>query len=195
MEIPSLILNFDPEQLLELAQDNIPLLLLITFLLMIVQNAFSVFPLLLLITINISIFGSFYGYLWSWFSSVAGAAVTFFIVRNGLQVFSKKKIARKLIKQIENNEFYFVFLMRIFPLLPNSIINIAVGMSAVKLKWFFYGTILGNMIYIFILTLIPIGLMSEGVGFYLIIMMIILFVMGVIIWRRYNKKKKQSHGL
>ncbi|NIK79552.1 putative membrane protein YdjX (TVP38/TMEM64 family) [Paenibacillus castaneae] len=190
-----MILNFDPEQLLELAQDNIPLLLLITFLLMIVQNAFSVFPLLLLITINISIFGSFYGYLWSWFSSVAGAAVTFFIVRNGLQVFSKKKIARKLIKQIENNEFYFVFLMRIFPLLPNSIINIAVGMSAVKLKWFFYGTILGNMIYIFILTLIPIGLMSEGVGFYLIIMMIILFVMGVIIWRRYNKKKKQSHGL
>jgi uncharacterized membrane protein YdjX (TVP38/TMEM64 family) len=193
--IPSLIMNWDPEQVLALANDNIPLLLLITFLLMLVQNMLSFFPLLLLFTINISLFGLFYGYLWSFFSSVVGNVVAFLIVRNGLQGFLIKKINQNLINKIENNGFYFVFMMRIFPLLPTSIINVAVGMSTVKLKGFLYGTIFGNMIYLFVLALIPMGLMSEDSDIYLYVIIGVLLLIGLVMWRKHAKKKKHDQGV
>ncbi len=195
MGIPSLLLNWNPEQVLKLANDNIPLLLLITLLLMLVQNIFSFFPLLLLITVNISFFGFLYGYLWSWLSSIAGAVVAFLIVRHGLQGFFIKKINQNMIKRIENNGFYYVFLMRIFPLLPTSIINTAVGLSTVKLKGFFYGTILGNMIYLFVLFLIPMGLMSEESDIYLFATIVIVLIAGAVMWRKYIKKKEQAQEL
>jgi uncharacterized membrane protein YdjX (TVP38/TMEM64 family) len=193
--IPSLIMNWDPEQVLALANDNIPLLLLITFLLMLVQNMLSFFPLLLLFTINISLFGLFYGYLWSFFSSVVGNVVAFLIVRNGLQGFLIKKINQNLINKIEKNGFYFVFMMRIFPLLPTSIINVAVGMSTVKLKGFLYGTIFGNMIYLFVLALIPMGLMSEDSDIYLYVIIAVLLLIGLVMWRKHAKKKKHNQGV
>ncbi|WP_373232872.1 TVP38/TMEM64 family protein [Cohnella sp.] len=188
-------MNWNPEQVLKLANDNIPLLLLITLLLMLVQNIFSFFPLLLLITVNISFFGFLYGYLWSWLSSIAGAVVAFLIVRHGLQGFFIKKINQNMIKRIENNGFYYVFLMRIFPLLPTSIINTAVGLSTVKLKGFFYGTILGNMIYLFVLFLIPMGLMSEESDIYLFATIVIVLIAGAVMWRKYIKKKEQAQEL
>lgn len=193
-DVPSLIMNWDPEQMLGLANDNIPLLLLLTLLLMIVQNIFSFFPLLLLVTINISLFGLFYGYLWSLFSSVVAASFTFLIVRNGLQGFLIKKVKQNLITKIENNGFYFVFMMRIIPILPTSIINIAVGMSTVRFKGFLYGTIFGNMIYLFVLFLIPMGLMSEDSDMYLYIIVVVMLIIGaILLWRKYAKKKASAN--
>lgn len=185
-------MNWDPQQILDLANDNIPLLLLITLLLMLLQNILSFFPLLLLVTINISMFGFLYGYLWSWISSIAGSIVAFLIVRYGLQSFFIKKVNYNLIQKIEKNGFYFVFMMRIIPVLPTSIINIAVGLSTVKLKGFLYGTILGNMIYLFVLALIPMGLMSEEANTYIFAIIVILLIAFAIFWRKMKKRKEQE---
>lgn len=185
-------MNWDPQQILDLANDNILLLLLITLLLMLLQNILSFFPLLLLVTVNISLFGFLYGYLWSLVSSIAGSLAAFLLVRYGLQSFFINKINVKLIQRIERNGFYVVFMMRIFPLLPTSIVNIAVGLSTVKWRGFLYGTIFGNMIYLFVLALIPAGLMSESVDAYVLVVIFILLIAAVIFWRIKAKTREKA---
>jgi len=158
-DLLSFIPYWNPEQLLQLANNNFALLLLITLFLMIIQNLFSVIPLLLLISINVSLFDFIYGYLWSWLTSVLGAIVTFHIARSGFQRFFRLRNQR-IINRIERNGFYFVLIGKLFPLIPSSVINIAAGVSSVSFKRFTYGTLIGNLIYLFVLSLIHIGFKS-----------------------------------
>jgi uncharacterized membrane protein YdjX (TVP38/TMEM64 family) len=191
-DITAWITNWNPEQVLKLANDNIPLLLLITLLLMIIQSMLSFFPIILLVTINFSLFGIFYGYLWSLISSVIGAVVAFLIVRHGVQSYFIKKINQNMIEKIERNGFSFVFMMRIFPLLPTSLINIGVGLSTVKINKFINGTLLGNMIYFFVLALIPLGLISKNADIYLYAFVAVVIVTGIVIWLYRSKQKRKQ---
>jgi len=162
-DLLSFIPYWNPEQLLQLANHNFVLLLLITFCLMIIQNLFSVIPLLLLISINVSLFDFMYGYLWSWLTSVLGAVITFLIARSGFQRFFRLRNQR-VINRIERNGFYFVLIGKLFPLIPSSVINIAAGLSTVSFKRFAYGTLIGNLIYLSVLSLIHIGFKSVFYG-------------------------------
>src|SRR3954462_15298054 len=48
---------------------------------MVIQNSFTVIPLILVITINIALFGFLKGFLWSWFTSVIAGILIFLSVR------------------------------------------------------------------------------------------------------------------
>ncbi|RXZ81737.1 DedA family protein [Paenibacillaceae bacterium] len=159
-DLLSFIPYWDPQQLVALANDNIMLLLLVTLLLMVVQNLFTVLPLLLLVSINVSIFGFLYGYLWSWLTSVIGAVIAFLIIRSGVQRFFLRFLNQKLLDRFERSGFYYVLIGRLFPLIPTSMVNIAAGISSIPIKAFTYGTLIGNMFYLLVLSLIPMGLMS-----------------------------------
>ena len=47
--------------------ENIFFILSITLLIMSIQNIFTVIPLILVLTVNYTLFGFLYGFLWSWF--------------------------------------------------------------------------------------------------------------------------------
>ena len=87
---------------------------------MIIQNSFTVFPLVLVITINISLFGYANGFLWSWFSSVIAAILVFYGVRYLFQEILIDKFKPELLEKIDANGFAYVFQARIFPLVPTS---------------------------------------------------------------------------
>ncbi len=163
---------------------------------MIIQNSFTVIPLILVITINIALFGFLKGFLWSWFSSVVAGAIVFGVIRYLLYDFASRKISAKQLSRIEENGFAYVFSARVMPLVPTSLVNILSGLSSIGLKSFILGTALGNFIYFFLLGLVPAGVISSDVNNY--VLAAILIGMLTVFWwlgrfkRRKNRKMKIS---
>ncbi|WP_157076656.1 TVP38/TMEM64 family protein [Sutcliffiella cohnii] len=172
----SLLLDGDIEGLRAMMEDNLLSTIFFTLLFMVIQNAVSVIPLILIVTINVLFFGFAYGYVWSFFTSVIGCIITFLVVRFWLQDFFMDKLNETIQKKIEENGTFFVFISRLVPVAPTSLINIASAVSTVSFKQYLIGTLFGNMIYIFFLSLIPLGLMSAEVEKFVLILIAIIAI-------------------
>lgn len=162
----------------------------ITFIIMVIQNSFTIIPLILIISINYALFGFFNGLLWSWFTSIIGAAIWFYGSRYFFHDWVQRKTNPDLLARMENNGFLFVFQARIIPFVPTSLINIIGGLSTIRFKHFIIGTIAGNFIFFFVLSLIPAGLMSGNADNY-ILLSITLLLLGFVIFFRVKKKGKR----
>ncbi|OEF97784.1 TVP38/TMEM64 family protein [Desulfuribacillus alkaliarsenatis] len=181
------------ETLRILSSENLFLTFVLTLILMIVQNTFTVIPLILLITFNITLFGFVYGYLWSWFTSVIAAAIVFFAVRYFFQDYVLRKIQPGVKEKAEENGFMYVFIGRVFPFVPTSLINIAAGVFAIRFDHFLIATIFGNLIYFFVLSLIPLGILAADLDRY-VLALLALAAVSVFLVRTYYKKKKAANG-
>jgi uncharacterized membrane protein YdjX (TVP38/TMEM64 family) len=177
---------------IEKASGGIMILLAISLMLMIIQNLFTVIPLILLISINVSIYGFWYGYLWSWFSSIIGGVISFLVVRYWFQTLFDKWINVKVKQKIADKGFYYIFIGRVFPFMPTSVVNIAAGASTIRLHHFIWSTVAGNLIYMFFLALIPLGILSMELEktLYIIIGVLAALFIGAY---KIMKKKQNSH--
>jgi uncharacterized membrane protein YdjX (TVP38/TMEM64 family) len=166
--------------------NRISILLFSTFV-MIIQNTFTIIPLLIVITINITFFGFLLGFLWSWLTSILAAIIIFFLVRYLFQSWLLSKVDEKLVEKVENKGFLYVFEARIIPFVPTSLVNILAGVSSIKFSSFLLGTVFGNFIYFFVLALIPAGFLSSTINEYILggIFLIVLTFYYV-----YSKKRK-----
>ncbi len=160
-----------------------------TFIIMVIQNSFTIIPLIIIITINYALFGFFNGLIWSWFTSIIAAGIWFFGSRYFFNDWVQKKTNPELLSKMEKNGLLFVFQARIIPFVPTSLINILSGLSSIKFKHFMVGTMFGNLIFFFVLSLIPAGLM-EGNMEQNILLGIVLVLVGVIVFYRIRKKQK-----
>lgn len=179
-------------QFSDIAQSSsVWVLLFMTLVLMIIQNLFTIVPLVLLVTFNLVLFGFTYGYLWSITTSIVGAIVCFFAVRFWFQSFFLAKVNPHVKARIERNGFVYVLIARIFPFVPTSLINIASGISTIQFRHFLLSTLIGNTIYIFGLVLIIQGIMSLRVEKYIYIIIASLLVLYFIYYmmRRYHARK------
>lgn len=156
------LLSGDPDALKHVAGGRMWVLLLFTLLLMTIQNLFTIIPLLLMISLNLSLFGFVQGYLWSWLTSILGAVISFGATRYWFQPFFTKYMKKGIRQRIEDEGFWFVFIGRIFPFMATSVVNIASGMSSIGLKPFLYATVWGNLIYFLVLTFISKGILSVA---------------------------------
>ena len=141
---------------------------------MVIQNSFTVIPLILVITINIALFGFLKGFLWSWFTSVIAGILIFLSVRYFFSHIVSGKISGKQLSRIEEKGFAYIFSARVMPLIPTSLINILGGLSSIRLYSFMAATALGNFIYFFLLALVPAGIISSGMNNYLAAGMVIV---------------------
>lgn len=92
--------DLSPRLILELAHNNLNFVILIMMLLMFLQNLFTFIPLILVITINIALFGFWRGYFFSTFSSVIGSTLIFLSIRYFFaNLFTSEKL-RKYEQQI-----------------------------------------------------------------------------------------------
>lgn len=160
-----------------------------TFIIMVIQNSFTIIPLIIIITINYALFGFFNGLLWSWLTSIIAAGIWFFGSRYFFNDWVQKKTNQELLSKMEQNGLLFVFQARIIPFVPTSLINILSGLSSIKFKHFLVGTMFGNLIFFFVLSLIPAGLM-EGNMEQNILLGIALVLVGLVVFYRIRKKQK-----
>ncbi len=169
--------------------NQISILLFSTFF-MLIQNTFTIIPLLVVISINITFFGFLLGFLWSWLTSIFAAIIIFFLVRYLFQSWLLSKVDEKLVEKVENKGFLYVFEARIFPFVPTSLVNILAGVSSIKFSSFLFGTLFGNFIYFFVLALIPAGFLSSSINEYIIGGVVLLVLIFCYVYSKIRATKK-----
>lgn len=137
------------------------MIMLSMLVIMVIQNVFTLIPLILVISVNISLFGFWNGYLWSWATSVVGGVIVFLAARYWFSEFLMNKLHPRWLDHVERKGPWFVFLGRVIPFIPTSIVNIAAGASVVSLKHFAVGTIIGNLLFFFFMSLVSYGVTSA----------------------------------
>jgi uncharacterized membrane protein YdjX (TVP38/TMEM64 family) len=190
-ELYPLLKSGDIETIIASFKGNIVNQLTFSLIIMVIQNSFTLIPLILVITLNYTLFGFVNGFIWSWVTSIIAAAIMFVGSRYYFQNWVVKKTDPKLLAKMEDNGLLFVFQARIFPFVPTSLINILGGVSSIKFKDFIIGTITGNFIFFFLLSLIPAGLMSGKTND-LILIIITLVLLAFVLLFRYKIKQKRK---
>ncbi len=190
-QIITLLVNQDIEATQDFLDDNMLHAVVFMLVIMILQNSFTVFPLLLVISINITLFGFINGFLLSWISSIIAAIAVFYSVRYLFQERLIEKFKPELLKKIDANGFSYVFQARVFPLVPTSLVNILGGLSTVRIWPFILATTIGNFLFFFALALIPAGLLSEELDETLIWVVLIGAILAYYLFKLVRKKRKQ----
>ncbi|OLO27870.1 hypothetical protein BTR23_18840 [Alkalihalophilus pseudofirmus] len=187
--VVSLIRNGDVQSIQSTMDGSIIYKLLFSLIAMVVQNTFTIIPLILLISINVTLFGFLYGFIWSWLSSIIAAIIVFITVRYFFQGSLIHKVSPKLLAKAKKKGFLYVFEARIFPFVPTSIVNIVSGLSPIQLKFFIFGTLIGNFIYFLALSLIPLALLSMNIDKYVIGIIIVLSVLSFFVYKMFHHRK------
>jgi Uncharacterized conserved protein len=161
-DVARTVINGDIDGLREMSSDNLLQMLMITFVAMLLQNLFTVIPLILLATINVAMFGIGYGYLWTWLSSVAAALIVFLLTRYWLQSWLMRKVNESIKERIARYGMIYVLVCRIIPVMPSSLINMAAGASTIRFTHFFIGTLVGNLLFMSVLAGVTVGFMEAA---------------------------------
>ena len=189
-DLITLLIIGDIDKIRSFLMSNIAYAFFFMFLVMVIQNSFTVFPLILVISINLSLFGFINGFLWSWLTSVLASTLVFYGVRYIFQGMIIEKFNPKLIEKVDANGFAYVFQARIFPFVPTSLVNILAGLSTIRIMPFTIATALGNSLYFFALALIPAGIIKADLNEYVVWVIILVAVLLYYLFKLLQKKRK-----
>lgn len=125
-------------------------------LLIILESILPMLPLSVFITLNMVSFGPLFGFLISWISTIIGCMLSFTLFRHFFQKklyrFIKKKEKDQfanIMKTISNINFSNLVILIAIPFSPAFFINIAAGVSKVKIEKFFMAVIIGKMVMVY----------------------------------------------
>lgn len=179
----------DIEAARDLFNENAARALFVLFVAMTTQNAIAMIPVALIVTASVVLFGYVRGVLWSWATSVVGAAIVFLAARYVLQDLLANKATPKLKQKIEENGWMYLFAARTFPFAPTSVINIVAAASSIRFKPYMLATALGNLIYFSAIGLIPLGVVTLEIEYVVFIGLSVLIVVYALY--RYRSKRNR----
>lgn len=175
---------------------NFMTMIALTFLIMLIQHSFTIFPLILVISINVLLYGFIPGFLWSWFASILASAIVFYAVRYLFGDLVVRKIPKAVLHSLDENGFMYVFQARIVPFIPTSLVNLAAGLSHIRFLPFILATTFGNFIFFLLLALVSEGILEATMEqLSLLGVAVVAFIIYMIMmWRKRKWKKKSSHA-
>ncbi|MFC3747981.1 TVP38/TMEM64 family protein [Paenibacillus sp. GCM10012306] len=167
-----------------------PYILLVTIPLTLLQSLFGFFPLAILIVLHVSVFDVIGGMLISWLTCNLGGILVYFLCRRYLFDWFDRKWTKKLKRydkwqrNLDRYGIWTLVLLRTIPILPNNIINLMSAVSPLSTASFIWGTVLGNLSYIWLFGTLSSTLIvpKEDWGVYLtwysvfIVILIVVFV-------------------
>jgi uncharacterized membrane protein YdjX (TVP38/TMEM64 family) len=95
-----------------------------------------------------AIFGTFWGTVWTTIGAVLAALISFLFSRTIGRDLMKHKLGNQwqnLDREISRGGLFYVIALRLLPLIPYGIINFAAGLTAIKFRDYFFGTLLGTV--------------------------------------------------
>ncbi|MFJ8530108.1 TVP38/TMEM64 family protein [Bacillus sp. NPDC094106] len=124
-----------------------------------VEALIPALPLIVFVMANAVAFGLWLGFFYSWFGSVLGALIVFFVIRRfGRSRFfsflNKHAKVRSAMGWIERKGFAPIFVLFCFPFTPSALINVVAGLSRISIKQFGLALAFGKLVMIFILSYI-----------------------------------------
>ncbi len=95
-----------------------------------------------------AIFGFGWGLLWTTIAAVVAAIATFAFSRGiGREAVAKRLSERWQLMdaEVQRGGMFYIFALRLLPLMPYGIVNFAVGLTSVRFRDYFIGTCLGTV--------------------------------------------------
>ncbi|AIQ32226.1 MULTISPECIES: TVP38/TMEM64 family protein [Paenibacillus] len=183
-----------------------PSILFATVPLAVLQSLFGFFPLAILIVLHVSVFNVIGGMIVSWLACNIGAVLVYFLFRRYLSEWFDRKWGYKL-KRYDKWQMYLdrygiwtLVLLRTIPIVPSNIINLMSAVSPIKPAAFIWGTVLGNLSYIWLFGTISSSLIvprEEWNGFltwYAVFMVILIAIFVRRHWGHLQEDKRKRMG-
>ena len=111
-------------------------------------------PTIAIVGLNAAVYGLWLGFLYSWIGLVAGCLTTFLIIRKiASHRYVRKwamrpKVAKGMI-WVRQSGFSYVFLLSLFPVGPFVVVNMAAGLSVMRLRSYLIALCAGKAIMVF----------------------------------------------
>jgi len=167
--------------------------------LIMIESMIPVLPLAVFITLNMVSFGPFFGFLISWLATVIGCMLSFSLFRyffsDKLYRFIKRKEQDKfasIMKAISNISFSNLVILIAIPFSPAFLINIAGGLSKIKVEKFFLAIIIGKIIMVYFWGYIGTSLLESltdiTILFKIAILLVIAFIMSKVVEKKLKVK-------
>lgn len=168
---------------------------IISFLLMVFQSIIAPLPAFVITFANAGVFGWVYGAILSWTSSMAGAALCFFIAkhlgRGIVEKLTSKFALESIDKFFEKYGNYAVVIARLLPFISFDIVSYAAGLTSMSFWKFLLATGLGQLPATIIYSYV--GGMLVGGTRTLVFGLLILFALTTVIFllkKIYDEKNK-----
>lgn len=184
----------DSEQLALYLRSYGAMTVVVSLLLMVLQTLCTPLPLFLLAGANGFIFGLGSGIVITFTGSILGATIAFYLARGfgrGI-IFRclKQKYMAKVDQMSRHEGPWMVFMARLIPVIPSSIISYVAGLSKMTYRGFFIATAVGKLPEIVIYTALGHSItLAEGMATKVTILLVVLTIMA---WPIISKKIKHK---
>jgi uncharacterized membrane protein YdjX (TVP38/TMEM64 family) len=95
-----------------------------------------------------AIFGSMWGTVWTSIAAILAAVLSFTFSRTIGRNLVEQKLAGKwqnIDREMDRGGFFYMFAIRLLPLIPYGLVNFAAGLTSIKFRDYFLGTLLGTV--------------------------------------------------
>jgi uncharacterized membrane protein YdjX (TVP38/TMEM64 family) len=95
-----------------------------------------------------AIFGLVWGTIWTTLAAVLAAIIAFIFTRTIGKDFALEKMAGRweaIDAEIRQGGLFYIFAIRLLPLIPYGIVNFAAGLGSISFRDYFIGTLLGTV--------------------------------------------------
>ena len=166
-------------------------------LLIILESILPVLPLSVFITLNIISYGSVFGFLISWISTVIGCMLSFSIFRHFFQksfnkFVNKKDLTKlkKIMDSISDINFSNLVIFIAIPFSPAFLINIAAGLSKIKAEKFFMASVVGKGVMVYFWAYIGKSLLESLTDITVLIRIGLLLIIAQVFSKLVEKRLK-----
>lgn len=95
-----------------------------------------------------AIFGTVWGTIWTSIAAILAAVMAFGFSRTIGSNFVAQKLRGRwqgIDRELAQGGFFYIFAIRLLPLVPYGIVNFAAGLTSIKFRDYFLGTVLGTV--------------------------------------------------
>jgi uncharacterized membrane protein YdjX (TVP38/TMEM64 family) len=95
-----------------------------------------------------AIFGAAWGTVWTSIAAILAAVLSFWFSRTVGRKLVAQKLAgkwEKIDREMDRGGCFYMFAIRLLPLIPYGIVNFAAGLTSIKFRDYFLGTLLGTV--------------------------------------------------
>lgn len=170
---------------------------LVSFLLMVFQSVAAPLPAFLITFANAAIFGWWQGALLSWISSMAGAALCFYIGRilgrDAVEKLTSKYAMASVEGFFEKYGKHTILVCRLLPFISFDFISYAAGLTSMGFLAFIVATGIGQLPATVVYSYVG-GMLTGGVQM-IVTALLILFAITILIFmfkQMYNERQKKS---
>lgn len=163
-----------------------------------IESVIPALPLIVIVSFNVTAYGPFLGFIYSWIGSFLGSVFMFMLYRKGIQqLFQKwsanKKNLSRIVEYVDRHSWNVLFMLTSLPFTPSSLINLVYGLSNIDARFFIRTIFFSKALMIASLSLFGHSLTQITTNpFYLILTVIALFILYLIskkISKRYLEKQ------